>query len=165
MLRQVSRFPAAETDISLCPGGESGRVRPAAHCVPAYAEELFGPVAVVYRVSSEAEAVELANIVGFGLGGAVFSADEARATAVAARLEVGMANVNTPAALGPGLPFGGTKRSGFGREPGPLGIEEFVNKRLFYVERLPPLAGARPECPDEGKAVRQPHRPSLALLP
>lgn len=101
----------------------------------AYAEELFGPVAVVYRVSSDAEAVELANAVEFGLGGAVFSTDEVRAAAVAARLEVGMANVNTPGALGPDLPFGGTKRSGFGRELGPLGIEEFVNKRLFYVQR------------------------------
>ncbi len=100
-----------------------------------YTEELFGPVAVVYKVSSDAEAVELANAVEYGLGGAVFSADEARAAAVAAQLEVGMANVNTPAGLGPDLPFGGTKRSGFGRELGPLGIEEFVNKRLFYVQR------------------------------
>ena len=101
----------------------------------AYKEELFGPVAVVYKVSSDDEAVELANVVDYGLGGAVFSTDEERALGVAQRLDVGMANVNTPAGEGADLPFGGTKRSGFGRELGPLGIDEFLNKRLFYVER------------------------------
>src|SRR6201996_2366891 len=101
----------------------------------AYREELFGPVAVVYKVSTDDEAVKLANAVDFGLGGAVWSADENRAVSVAEQLEVGMANVNTPAGEGADIPFGGTKRSGFGRELGPLGIEEFVNKRLFYVER------------------------------
>jgi succinate-semialdehyde dehydrogenase/glutarate-semialdehyde dehydrogenase len=101
----------------------------------AYREELFGPVAVVYKVNSEDEAVELANVVDFGLGGAVWSTDEERAIRVAEQLEVGMANVNTPAGEGADLPFGGTKRSGFGRELGPLGIDEFVNKRLFYVEK------------------------------
>lgn len=101
----------------------------------AYSEELFGPVAVVYKVSSDEEAVRLANAVDFGLGGAVWSADAERATRVAAQLEVGMANVNTPAGEGADLPFGGTKRSGFGRELGPLGIDEFLNKRLFYVEK------------------------------
>ena len=101
----------------------------------AYHEELFGPVAVVYKVGSDDEAVALANAVEFGLGGAVFSTDEDRAGTVAAQLDVGMASVNTPAAEGPDLPFGGTKRSGFGRELGPSGIYEFVNKRLFYVQR------------------------------
>jgi succinate-semialdehyde dehydrogenase / glutarate-semialdehyde dehydrogenase len=101
----------------------------------AFHEELFGPVAVVYRVTNDEDAVELANAVDFGLGGAVWSADEDRAIKVANRLEVGMANVNTPAGEGVDLPFGGTKRSGFGRELGALGIEEFVNKRLFYVQR------------------------------
>ena len=80
-------------------------------------------------------AVQLANVVDFGLGGAVWSTDEERAIKVAEQLEVGMANVNTPAGEGADLPFGGTKRSGFGRELGPLGIDEFVNKRLFYVEK------------------------------
>lgn len=98
-----------------------------------YYEELFGPVATVYKVSSDDEAVEVANDSQFGLGGAVFSADTARAEAVAARLQVGMANVNTPAASAPELPFGGVKRSGFGRELGPLGMDEFVNKQLYYV--------------------------------
>ena len=101
----------------------------------AYTEELFGPVAVVYKVESDDEAVDLANAVDYGLGGAVWSTDEQRAVEVARRLEVGMANVNTPAGESADLPFGGTKRSGFGRELGPLGIDEFVNKRLFYVVR------------------------------
>jgi succinate-semialdehyde dehydrogenase / glutarate-semialdehyde dehydrogenase len=101
----------------------------------AYKEELFGPVAVVYKVASDDEAVKLANVVDYGLGGAVWSTDEARATQVAEQLEVGMANVNTPAGEGADLPFGGTKRSGFGRELGPLGIDEFVNKRLFYIQK------------------------------
>ncbi len=101
----------------------------------AYKEELFGPVAVVYKVSSDEEAVKLANAVDFGLGGAVWSTDEGRAAQVAGQLEVDMANVNTPAGEGADLPFGGTKRSGFGRELGPLGIDEFVNKRLFYIEK------------------------------
>jgi len=101
----------------------------------AYKEELFGPVAVVYKVGTDDEAVKLANVVDFGLGGAVWSTDEDRATRVAEQLEVGMANVNTPAGEGADLPFGGTKRSGFGRELGPLGIDEFVNKRLFYIEK------------------------------
>ncbi len=99
----------------------------------AYYEELFGPVAVVYKVSSDEEALELANDTQYGLGGAVFSTDPARAAKVAAGLQTGMANVNIPAAEGADMPFGGVKRSGFGRELGPLGMEEFVNKRLFYV--------------------------------
>lgn len=100
----------------------------------AYREELFGPVAVVYKVSSDEEALELANDTDYGLGGAVFSSDVDRATRVAARLDVGMANVNTPAGEGAEIPFGGVKRSGFGRELGPLGMDEFVNKRMFYVK-------------------------------
>jgi succinate-semialdehyde dehydrogenase/glutarate-semialdehyde dehydrogenase len=98
----------------------------------AFHEELFGPVAVVYVVDSDEEAVALANDSGYGLGGAVFSRDADRAARVAARLEVGMASVNAPAAESADLPFGGVKRSGFGRELGPLGMEEFVNKRLYF---------------------------------
>ena len=99
----------------------------------AYAEELFGPVAVVYSVGSDDEALQLANDTTYGLGGSVFSADPERATSLAQRLEVGMANVNTTAGEGADIPFGGVKRSGFGRELGPLGMDEFVNKRMFYV--------------------------------
>ncbi|MEO6511731.1 MAG: NAD-dependent succinate-semialdehyde dehydrogenase [Nocardioides sp.] len=99
----------------------------------AYGEELFGPVAVVYSVASDEEALALANDSVYGLGGAVFSSDQDRAAKVASQLEVGMANVNTPAGEGAEVPFGGVKRSGFGRELGPLGMDEFVNKRMYYV--------------------------------
>jgi succinate-semialdehyde dehydrogenase/glutarate-semialdehyde dehydrogenase len=99
----------------------------------AYREELFGPVAVVYSVDSDEEALKLANDSDYGLGGAVFSTDKARAEKIAQRLESGMSNVNIPANEGQEVPFGGVKRSGFGRELGPLGMDEFVNKRLYYV--------------------------------
>lgn len=99
----------------------------------AYSEELFGPVAVVYKVGSDEEALALANDTTYGLGGAVFSKDPERARKIAQRLEVGMANVNTTAGEGAEIPFGGVKRSGFGRELGPLGMDEFVNKRMFFV--------------------------------
>lgn len=98
-----------------------------------YYEEYFGPVAEMYKVSSDEEAIALANDSLYGLGGAVFSNDENRAKAVADRLEVGMANVNTPAGMGAELPFGGVKQSGYGRELGPEGMDEFVNKQLYYV--------------------------------
>ncbi|WP_315070600.1 aldehyde dehydrogenase family protein [uncultured Microbacterium sp.] len=98
----------------------------------AYSEELFGPVAVVYRAESEEQALYLANDTEFGLGAAVFSADVERAAAFASRVESGMVSINAPAAEGAELPFGGVQRSGFGRELGPLGIDEFVNKRLVY---------------------------------
>ena len=99
----------------------------------AYREELFGPAVVVYKVSSDEEAIALANDSDYGLGAAVFSTDEDRATAVARRLQSGMAAVNAAEGEGAGMPFGGVKRSGYGRELGPLGMDEFVNKRLFYT--------------------------------
>ncbi|MFV0434414.1 MAG: NAD-dependent succinate-semialdehyde dehydrogenase [Leucobacter sp.] len=98
-----------------------------------YGEEIFGPVATVYKVSSDAEALRLANDCALGLGGSVFSTDEARAARVASQLEVGMSHVNTIAAEAAEIPFGGVKRSGFGREMGPVGIGEFANKRLYFV--------------------------------
>ena len=99
----------------------------------AFREELFGPAAVVYKVSDADEAVELANSSAYGLGGAVFSSDEALALDVADRLDVGMVWINQAEGGGPELPFGGTKRSGVGRELGPLGIDEFVNKKLIHT--------------------------------
>src|SRR5699024_1352097 len=100
-----------------------------------YGEEIFGPVATVYRVSSDAEALELANDCALALGGSVFSADEARADRVAARLEVGMTHVNTTAAEAAEIAFGGVKRSGFGGEMGAIGMGECVNKRLHFVAK------------------------------
>ncbi len=103
----------------------------------AFREELFGPAAVVYRVADADAAVELANSSTFGLGGAVFSSDERLAMDVADRLEIGMVWINTAELGGPELPFGGTKRSGVGRELGPLGIDEFVNKKLIHTPPSP----------------------------
>jgi succinate-semialdehyde dehydrogenase/glutarate-semialdehyde dehydrogenase len=98
---------------------------------PARREEFFGPVAQVYSVTSEDEAVDLANDTPFGLGSYVMTDDPDQADRVADRLEAGMVYVNVVAAGGPELPFGGIKRSGFGRELGRLGAEEFVNKKLI----------------------------------
>ncbi|AWB84422.1 NAD-dependent succinate-semialdehyde dehydrogenase [Corynebacterium liangguodongii] len=98
-----------------------------------YYEEFFGPVAEIYPVASEEEAIKLANDSQYGLGGAVFSADEERAKRVANQIVTGMIHVNIPQARGAELPFGGVKNSGFGRELGPLGINEFVNLQRFYV--------------------------------
>jgi succinate-semialdehyde dehydrogenase/glutarate-semialdehyde dehydrogenase len=97
----------------------------------AYTEELFGPVAVVYRVESDEEAIALANESPYGLGGAVFGSDGERAQALADRLESGMVFINHPTASEPNLPFGGVKRSGFGRELSHLGILEFANRKLI----------------------------------
>ncbi len=87
----------------------------------AFTEELFGPVAVVYKVGSPDEAVALANDSSYGLSGSVWSTDVDAAQAVADRLDVGMAMVNEHGTTLPGLPFGGVKRSGFGRELGLVG--------------------------------------------
>jgi succinate-semialdehyde dehydrogenase / glutarate-semialdehyde dehydrogenase len=94
-------------------------------------EEFFGPVAQVYRVGSEEEAIELANQTPFGLGSYVMTTDSEQADRVADRIEAGMVYVNLVGADSPELPFGGFKRSGFGRELGRYGADEFVNKKLI----------------------------------
>ena len=101
----------------------------------AFSEELFGPVAVVYRVSTEDEAVELANDSPYGLGAVIQSDDAARAQELAARLETGMVHINEAPGSAAELPFGGIKRSGVGRELGKYGMEEFVNRKLIRTAR------------------------------
>jgi succinate-semialdehyde dehydrogenase/glutarate-semialdehyde dehydrogenase len=98
-----------------------------------YREELFGPVAQVYRVRSEEEAVELANDTPFGLGSYVMTNDPEQAERVANAIDAGMVYVNIVGADSAELPFGGTKRSGFGRELGRYGADEFVNKKLIRI--------------------------------
>ena len=101
----------------------------------AYREEFFGPVASVYRVGSEEEAVELANDTPFGLGSYVFTSDPEQAQRIADKLDTGMVFVNGVGLDGAELPFGGVKRSGFGREMGKYGMDEFVNKKLIRVAK------------------------------
>ena len=99
----------------------------------AYHEELFGPCAVVYRAADVEDAVRIANDSTFGLGGTVWSADPERAQQVADRLDTGMVWINSSQGSAADLPFGGTKRSGVGRELGSYGIEEFLNKKLVFA--------------------------------
>jgi succinate-semialdehyde dehydrogenase / glutarate-semialdehyde dehydrogenase len=108
----------------------------------AYREELFGPAAVVYRVADEEEAVALANDSDFGLSAAVYSGDIERARSVADRLESGMVWINQPSGSSAELPFGGVKRSGYGRELSELGMFEFANRRL--VRTMPAKKQASP---------------------
>lgn len=98
---------------------------------PAYRQELFGPVAMVFRAADEDDAVRLANDTPYGLGSYVFTPDPEQAQRVADRIEAGMVFVNGVGLDAAELPFGGIKRSGFGRELGRLGMEEFVNKKLI----------------------------------
>ena len=101
--------------------------------MPAYEEELFGPVASILRVADEAEAVRVANDTTFGLGGSVWTADRERGNRVARQLQCGAAFVNAVVRSDARLPFGGTKRSGFGRELAEHGIHEFMNIKSIYV--------------------------------
>jgi succinate-semialdehyde dehydrogenase/glutarate-semialdehyde dehydrogenase len=96
-------------------------------------EEFFGPVAQVYRVGSEEEAVQLANDTPYGLGSYIMTTDPEQGLRVADQLDTGMVYINAVGGEGAELPFGGVKRSGFGRELGRFGADEFVNKKLIRV--------------------------------
>jgi len=103
--------------------------------MPAYEEELFGPVASIIGVRDEAEALRVANDTRFGLGAAVFTADRERGRRIAEEeLEAGACFVNAFVRSDPRLPFGGIKESGYGRELSGLGIREFVNAKTVWVD-------------------------------
>ncbi len=100
---------------------------------PAYYEEFFGPVGQVYAVSSEQEAIDLANDSNYGLSGVVFAGSYEKGAEVAKQIETGAVFVNSYGGTLAELPFGGVKRSGYGRELGAPGIEAFMNKELVVT--------------------------------
>lgn len=106
---------------------------------PAHTTEMFGPVAVVYKVKTEEEAIELANDSSYGLGGIVFAGDSEHGAEVATKIETGMVFVNNIRYSLPELPFGGVKRSGFGREMSSIGQKAFVNEKLIVKADRPDM--------------------------
>lgn len=100
---------------------------------PAYRQELFGPVASIYVVDSDEQALEIANDSPYGLGASILCNNIVRAENMAAQIQSGMVFINQPVASRPDLPFGGIKRSGFGRELAHLGIREFINPKLIFI--------------------------------
>jgi succinate-semialdehyde dehydrogenase / glutarate-semialdehyde dehydrogenase len=103
---------------------------------PAYKQEFFGPAALVFAAKDEAEAIAIANDSPFGLGGSVYTSDIERGKRVASRLETGMVFINYPDLSWPDLPFGGVKRSGYGKELSNMGLEEFLNKKMVIVPNI-----------------------------
>jgi len=144
LLEQVEQ--AVEAGATLVTGGQ--RIdRPGAYMQPtilidikpdnpAFREEFFGPVALMFRVNDEDEAVALANDSDYGLGGSIFTRDVARGQRLASRIATGMVFINHPTWTASDLPFGGIKNSGYGRELSRLGIQEFVNKKLVRTQSI-----------------------------
>jgi succinate-semialdehyde dehydrogenase/glutarate-semialdehyde dehydrogenase len=133
---------AVEQGATLRAGGQ--RIEPGAYLeatvltdvtpeMDAYYEEIFGPVVLVFRASTEDEAVAIANDSPFGLGASVWGTDPERLRRVADQIEAGMVYLNRAGGSVADLPFGGIKRSGIGRELGPAGIEEFMNKKAIRL--------------------------------
>lgn len=144
ILRQINEATSHGAEV-LLGGGRSGSVGAFLEPTvltnlkpdnPAYKQEFFGPVALIFPAKDEDEAIAIANDSPFGLGGSVYSKNIERAKRVASRVETGMVFINYPDVSWPDLPFGGIKRSGYGKELSNLGLEEFVNKKLILVPNI-----------------------------
>ena len=104
--------------------------------MPAYDDELFGPVAALIKASDDEDAMRIANDSRYGLGGGIFSKNEERAVELAQKhFNTGMVNINGYGLSQPNLPFGGVKSSGYGREHGGFGLKEFVNIKSIMISR------------------------------
>jgi succinate-semialdehyde dehydrogenase/glutarate-semialdehyde dehydrogenase len=141
ILRQIQEAASHGAQIALG-GGRAGKVGAFLEPTiltnvtsenPAYRQEFFGPVALILPATDEEEAIAIANDSPFGLGGSVYTSDIERGKRVASRMETGMVFINYPDVSLPELPFGGVKRSGYGKELSSLGLEEFVNRKLIFV--------------------------------
>ncbi|MEH6728290.1 MAG: aldehyde dehydrogenase family protein, partial [Hyphomicrobiales bacterium] len=102
--------------------------------IPAYDDEIFGPVAAIIKATDDEDAMRIANDSRYGLGGGIFSQDEDKALKLAHdHFDTGMVRINSFGTADPNMPFGGVKDSGFGREHGGFGMKEFVNAKAIYL--------------------------------
>ena len=134
------------------------RVKPG---MAAFDEETFGPVAAVIRVRDASEALRLANLSEFGLGASLWTRDLARGRQMARRLEAGAVFINGMVASAPRLPFGGIKRSGYGRELGRHGIREFTNTKTIWIG--PVAAPATRAAPQEETRLSETTKPQAGI--
>ncbi|MEJ6404051.1 NAD-dependent succinate-semialdehyde dehydrogenase [Yoonia sp. 2307UL14-13] len=142
-VHQQVKDSIAHGAVALCggdPGSETGQFYPAtvlSNCtpgMPAYDDEIFGPVASVIRAEDDEDAMRIANDSRYGLGGGIFTKDEAKAIDLARNhFDTGMVRINSFGAADPNMPFGGVKDSGFGREHGGFGMKEFTNAKAIFL--------------------------------
>lgn len=141
LFEQVTESIATGAEVVLsgkAPEKDSARFNPIIltsipESAPAFSEELFGPVASVFKVKDQEEAIRIANATEFGLGASVWTANQEKGAEIASQIDSGAVFINSMVASNPWLPFGGVKKSGFGRELSRQGILEFVNTKTVYL--------------------------------